>query len=196
MYEWTKKLHMYAGLLTFTAFVVWGITGIHAVFLPAPGSWQPPEVSERRSVALEAPGDLDDEALARHIFDAVDIPLAGGHYDVHRDEDANLAFFVFTVNGRRDVTYLEDRGQVLIAQRENTLGGFLSSMHTAHSRRGPAALPARVWAWYNEISTWAFLFMTLSGVYLWLATRPGLRWARWVTAATVALAVLLWLATR
>ena len=45
MYEWVKKIHMYAGLLTFTAFVVWGVTGIHAVFLAPPGGYVPPENS-------------------------------------------------------------------------------------------------------------------------------------------------------
>jgi len=85
---------------------------------------------------------------------------------------------------------------VRIAQRRNSLFDFLSSMHTAHSGRGPSATPARLWGWYNELSTWAFLFMTVSGIYLWLATRPGLGWARLSAAATVALSVALWLATR
>ena len=29
IYEWTKKLHMWSGLLTFTAFVVWGLVFEH-----------------------------------------------------------------------------------------------------------------------------------------------------------------------
>jgi hypothetical protein len=35
IFAYAKKLHMYAGLLTFSAFLVWGITGVEAVFLPA-----------------------------------------------------------------------------------------------------------------------------------------------------------------
>ena len=196
MYEWVKKIHMYAGLLTFTAFVVWGVTGIHAVFLPPPDGYAPPEISSEREIPFRAPGHLNDIELAKHIFETVDIALAGGHYNVHRDEDLNPAFFVFTVNGRRDVTYIEEQGVVRIAHRRNDLVGFLSSMHASHSRRGPRAPAARLWGFYNEFSTWAFLFMTLSGVYMWLVTRPGLRWAQASAAALAALSIFLWVWNR
>ena len=196
MYEWVKKIHMYAGLLTFTAFVVWGVTGIHAVFLPPPGGYVPSEISSEREMPFRSPANLDDNELAEHIFETADIRLAGGHYNVHRDDDLNLAFFAYTPNGRRDFTYLEEQGIVRIGYRRNDLAGFLSSMHASHSRRGPPALSARLWGFYNELSTWAFLFMTLSGIYMWLVTRPGLRWAQACAAAIVSLSVFLWILNR
>ena len=58
MSRWMKKLHMYAGLLTFSALVVWGLTGIHGAFLPHPDAYQPPAVSATREVSLRAPGAL------------------------------------------------------------------------------------------------------------------------------------------
>ncbi|MCG6924557.1 MAG: hypothetical protein LJF30_04495 [Acidobacteria bacterium] len=39
-------------------------------------------------------------------------------------------------------------------------------------------LRVRAWAWYLELSIWSLLLMALSGVYLWLSTRPRHRWAR------------------
>src|SRR5262245_61718602 len=113
-YEWTKKIHMYSGLLTFTAFVVWGITGIHAVFLAPPGGFQPPPVSSQREFVYQASGQLDDQQLAKAITAAANIPLAGGSYAVHRDAQSNLAFNVFTINGGREVTYLEEKGLVRV----------------------------------------------------------------------------------
>lgn len=196
LYEWTKKIHMWSGLLTFTAFVVWGITGIYAVFLPAPGEWKPPEVSSEREFPFEAPGNLDDKELSKRVFEAADLKMAGGHYNVHRDDDQNLAFNVFTSNGRRDVTYLETEKRVRVQFRDGGLGGFVSSMHTAHSRRGAPDLPARMYGVYNEFATWAFLFMSLSGVYMWIATRPELPWARICIGATTAVTVILWWAVR
>ena len=130
---------MWSGLLTFTAFVVWGITGIYAIFLPAPGEWKPPEVSSRREFSFAAPGNLDDKELAKRVFGAAELKMAGGHYNVHRDDDQNLAFNVFTSNGPRNVTYFEDKKRVLVEFRDGGLGGFVSSMHTAHSRRGCTA---------------------------------------------------------
>ena len=196
MFKWIKKLHTYAGLLSFSALFVWGFIGVYAVFMPAPGQFKPPEISETREVSLAAPGDLDDKALARYVFDNIDIPLRGGHYNIRRDDDANLAFFVFTASGRRDVTYFEDQETVRIQVRQNTLPHFLSTMHTAHSRRGPKTQAAKMWGYYNEFSVWAFLFMIVSGLYMWLETRPGMIWAQaTIGVATVGTAVL-WFATR
>jgi hypothetical protein len=192
----TEKIHMYAGLLSFTALVVWGIAGIHAIFLPPPGEHQPPEISETRLLPYEAAGDPDDKELARQIYEFVDIPLAGGHYNIHRDPDHNLIFFVFTVSGRREITFIEEEQIVRLEVRKNTLWQFLSSMHTSNSHRGPKVLAAQMWGIYNEFSAWAFTFMTLSGVYLWLASRPGLRWAQILAGSSSAVFIVLWVVTR
>jgi hypothetical protein len=196
LYEWTKKIHMYSGLLTFTAFVVWGVTGIHAVFLAPPGGHKPPSVSSLREIPFKAAGGLDDQQLAKAIFEGINIPLAGGRYNVHRDEHSNLAFNVFTINGGREVTFLEETGIVRVAHRRNSLWGYLSSMHTAHSRRHRLTASVIAWGYFNEFSTWAFLFMTFSGVYLWIASRPGLRWAQLSLAAMASLTLILWIVIR
>ena len=70
---------MWAGLLTFTAFVVWGITGIYAIFLPAPGEYKPAEISEETQFPFEAPGNLDDKELAKRIYEAAELKMEGGH---------------------------------------------------------------------------------------------------------------------
>ena len=196
LYDWVKQIHMYAGLLTFIAFVVWGVTGVHAVFLPKPGEFTPPPVSSVREVPYEAPGDLDDRELAKAIFEAIDIPLAGGRYNIHRDDDLNLAFNVFTINGGREVTFLEEEGTVRVDHRRNSIWGYISSMHTAHSGRHTLTPAAIAWGYFNEFSVWAFLFMSLSGVYMWLATRPGIRWAQLSLAGMAALTLALWIAIR
>ncbi|MBI4908108.1 MAG: PepSY domain-containing protein [Acidobacteria bacterium] len=196
LYDWLKKIHMYSGLLTFSAFVVWGVTGIHAVFLEPPGEHQPPPVSSLREIPYKAAGGLDDQQLAKAIFDTVAIPLAGGRYNVHRDEQSNLAFNVFTINGGREVTFDEGAGIVRVAHRANSVWGYLSSMHTAHSRRHRLTASVIAWGYFNEVSTWAFLFMTVSGVYMWIATRPGLRWAQLTMGGMALLTVALWVVIR
>ena len=187
---------MWAGLLTFTALIVWGVTGIHAVFLPEPGGYTPPEVHEVTETPFSEGGDLGDAELARKIYEGLDIPVKGGHYNIHRDDEQNLAFFIFSANGRRDVTYLEEEGVVRIEFRKNEIASFLSTMHTAHSRRGPKNVAGRAWGLYNELATWAFFFMTVSGVYLWAATRPFMVWARWTLGVSVVSALVLWFAVR
>jgi hypothetical protein len=196
LYEWTKKVHMYSGLLTFTALVVWGITGIHAVFLPPPGEFRPPPVTSVREIPYHAAGNLDDAALAKVIYEQLQIPLAGGRYNVHRDPQHNLAFNVFTINGGREVTFLDKEGIVRVAHRSNDVWGYLSSMHTAFSRRHRLTASAIAWGYFNEMATWAFLFMTFSGLYMWIATRPGLRWAQLSVAGMAVATLALWVAIR
>ena len=89
---------------------------------------------------------------------------------------------------------LEEEDKLRIEFRKRSLLGFLSSMHASHSDRGPAELQAKLWAYYNEFSLYAFTFMTLSGVYMWLATRPRMRWAQLTFGASVVTAAALWLA--
>jgi hypothetical protein len=196
MYDWMKKIHMYTGLFSFMAFVVWGATGIHAVFLPPPGDWQPPVVTAQQEFSFEAAGSLDDKKLAKAIFAEAGLAMAGGYYNVHRNDAGDLVFIAYSANGQRDVTYLEKLRRVRIDFRDGDLWDFLSEMHTGHSRRGPPDLSSRLWGYYNEFSTWAFLFMVLSGIYLWVATRSGMRWALILVSATTAATLVLWLATR
>jgi hypothetical protein len=196
MYHWMKKIHMYAGLFSFMAFVVWGVTGIQAVFLPAPGEWKPPAVRLQQEFPFEAAGNLDDKKLAKTIYAAARLAMAGGYYNVHRNDAGDLVFIAFSANGQRDFTYLEKERRVRIEFRDGGLGDFLSVMHTGHSRRGPPDLPSRLWGYYNEFSTWAFLFMVLSGIYLWLATRPGIRWALVLASVTTTATLVLWVTTR
>jgi hypothetical protein len=195
-FEWMKKIHMYSGLLTFPAFVVWGITGIHAVFLEPPDGYKPPPVSSEHDISYRAAGVLDDQQLAKAIVGFINIPLAGGHYNIHRDAQSNLAFNVFTINGGREVTYLEKEGTVRVAHRRNSTLDYLSSMHTAHSRRHRQTASVRAWGWFNEMSTWAFLFMTISGLYLWIATRPTLQWAQISLGAMTVFMMILWIVIR
>jgi hypothetical protein len=195
-FEWIKKIHMYSGLLTFSAFVIWGVTGVHAVFLAPPGEYQPPPISSVREIPYKAAGGLDDQQLAKAIFEVVAIPMSGGRYNVHRDEQSNLAFNVFTINGGREVTFVEQQGIVRVAHRANSLLDYLSSMHTAHSRRHRQTASVIAWGYFNEFSTWAFVFMTISGLYLWIATRPGLRWAQLSLAAMAVLTATLWIVIR
>lgn len=196
VYSWMKRLHTYAGLLSFTSFVVWGLIGVAGAFAPAPGAYEPPAISATREFPMTPPANLDDHALARYIYDRLHIPLRGGHYDIRRNHDGELAFRVFTASGPRDVTWLEDRSVVRMDVRQNGMLEFLSTMHTAYSNRGPQTRAARLWGYYNECSAWAFLFMIISGLYLWLDTRPGLRWAQLLAATSVGGSIVLWMVTR
>jgi hypothetical protein len=54
----------------------------------------------------------------------------------------------------------------------------------------------RLWTWYNEFSIWSLIGMSLSGVYLWLASRPRYRPAIYVFAFGSLSFLLLYMLTR
>ncbi|MCW5962955.1 MAG: PepSY domain-containing protein [Bryobacterales bacterium] len=196
MFLWIKKLHMYAGLLTFTAFVVWGVTGIHAVFLPSPDGWREPVPTSFRELEWKAPGNLDDKALCEAALAASGLRTVGAPQLRRRNAEMNLSFTVFGPNGRRDLTYLEAEGKLRVEIRQNNILGFIAESHAGSSRRGPGELASRIWGYYNELANWAFLMMTLSGIYLWLATRPRVVWA-WATLGISGMVfAALWWGTR
>jgi len=187
---------MWAGLLSYTACVVWGITGIHAVFLPSPDQGKQPQPANIREFAWKAPANLDDKALSKEAAAASGLKTIGAPVLQRRDAEQNLRFALFSPSGRRDLTYFESTGILRVETRQNDIWGFLSASHAGSSRRGPPEISARIWGYYNEFAVWAFLLMTFSGIYLWLATRPKMVWT-WATfglAATIFAA--LWWGTR
>ena len=74
MYRWMKKLHMYAGLLSFTAFIVWGVAGVAATFLPVPAERQPRKL-ETSYVPFEASGNANDQQVTDAMIKASGLPF-------------------------------------------------------------------------------------------------------------------------
>lgn len=167
-----RKLHIYAGLLSFTAFVVYGIAGIRATLIEAPDDRRP-NPSDVREIVFDVPGDLSDKALADRIHAELDLPLTRPipEWALYRDEERNLVLDFYTANGIRRVTVLEAEGRLRVEAEQAPLGQFLNQLHATVGVGGPPTVTA--WALYNIFSTFCLLFMTVSGVYLWLATRPG-----------------------
>ena len=67
-----------------------------------------------------------------------------------------------------------------------------------YPRELPANRPVelKLWNYYTEFSIYSLLAMSMSGIYLWLASRPGLRWAQLSFAAGCGVFVVLYMVTR
>jgi len=195
MTEWIKKLHIYAGLLSFTAFCVWGIAGIHGTILPDPRGRQPP-AGAVRYVDFTAPGNLPDQQVADRIVETLKLPFTRTGKKPQRDEQHHLSMTYYTPNGRRRLVLLEEENKVRIEVIQTSIWGFLSNLHAATLLHSQPAWPLKMWSLYNEFSIWSVLFLTLTGVYLWLATRPGLLWARYTLAASSGVLILYYVVVR
>lgn len=185
-----KKIHTYAGLVSFTAFIVYGIAGVRATFSIA----QPARPAGVREVEFVAPDGMTDEELADHVGRTLDLPLTGEPYGVRRDAAQHLQMTFYTPNGPRRVTVLENEHLVRIASDHPRLLSFLSNLHSTTTGNAAPRFLTRAWAWYNEIAIWSLILMSVSGMYLWLASRPGHRLAQISFAAgSGAFVVLYWM---
>src|SRR2546423_12757309 len=93
-----KKIHMYSGLLSFSALIVFGITGLTATF-------ERPEQRQRESSArfrdFTVPPNLTDKQVADLVYAALRIPLSAPipSWAVHRNGGNQLQLEFYTLNG-------------------------------------------------------------------------------------------------
>ncbi len=192
-----KRLHIYSGLLSFTILLVFGIVGVTAVMLPAPPQRKQPEFTGRVQ-PFAIPPNATDRQVARTIWEKLSPPVAGPppNFALRRDANSNLVFQMFSPNGPTRVTVLEKEGQIRVETRRNLWWQYFNVLHETHIRSTIPDLRVRLWTYYNEFSIWTLIFMSVSGVWLWLASRPGWRWAQMSFAAGTGIFVLLYLGLR
>ena len=193
MHALVKKLHMYIGLLNFSNLIVFGIAGLAATFQGESGM----AAEAPRYESFMPPPASTDRQIADLLFDRFHFPLADpvGDWAIHRDAAGKLPLEFWSVNGITKVLYEPNQNRLRIQTSRNTLPSFLNGMHTV-SELDQRDWRMRAWAWYNQVAIWSLLAMAISGVYLWLASRPGYRIAQYSFAGGAAIFILLYIVTR
>jgi hypothetical protein len=185
-----KRLHILVGLFNLTAIVVFALVGITETF---PNHERHPE---SRLVDFDAPNDLDDRQVADRLVSALQLPLIGQVRNVHRNAQHMVEFGFFTANGPGRATILEADRKARIDGTRLSFGRFMVEAHAASLHESAPVLLMQLWAVYVDCSIFSLLFMSITGPWLWLASRPNLRWARALAAAGVGAFVVLWFFTR
>jgi hypothetical protein len=170
MYSLFRKVHMYAGLLNLSILLIFGISGLWATFEPAPD----------------------------RVYEFVKLPMSVSlpNPTVRRDGDNNLALDFYGVNGVRRAIVLEKENRIRIETRRTPLASFINGLHTTTINSRMTDWRIRYWTYYNEFSIWSLIGMSISGVYLWLASRPRYRPARFVFTLGCGSFILLYAVTR
>ena len=197
MHKWFRKVHMYTGLLNFTILVIFGIVGLSATFLPRPAQRSQPE-REVRYLDFTAPGGLDDRQLADHVYEELKLPLTkpAPEWAVQRDSDNNPTANFYTPGKMYYTTVLEKEARLRVETAPYDTWAFLMHLHEMTPRNANPDWRTQLWAYYVEFSIWSLIGMALSGVYLWLASRPGFRWAQLSFAAGCGILVLFFVLVR
>jgi hypothetical protein len=185
------KLHIYAGLLTFTQLTLYGIAGLVAT--AQRGAERPKVAHTIRYVPFAVRPSTTDKEVADDVYRALKLPLTRPMpgWFLRRTADNDLLLDFYNITGIWRVVVLERENRLRIEEIRNSLGLFLGDMHgvTAGDREAPRLL--RVWALYNEFAMWCLLGFCASGVYLWLTAQARSWWA-WTSLAsgTIAFATL------
>lgn len=192
-----RKLHIYAGLLIFVNLLVYGITGLSVTMKPAPDE-RPLRVPTVRYQAFTPPPNLTDLQVAEQIRQSLHIALTGPvhNYSIQHDAGNNLVVNLWTVNGPFKTTVLESENRLRIEDYRNSLWDAINGLHATTGRTEVPDLRLRLWAAYNEFALWLLIGMSLSGLYLWLASRPGYWPAQISVAVGAGVFVLLYILTR
>lgn len=196
MSRWIKRIHIYVGLLNFSILLVYGIAGLDATFTGAPGGPRQEPVVE--IVPYTVPPNLSDVEAANTIRVALGKTLSGpvNANGARRDRDNNLTFELYSTNGPTRITVLESQHQLHLETRRNGLWRYLNNLHATTQNARVPDLRIRLWGWYNEFAIWSLIAMSLSGVYLWLVSRPRFRWAQFSFATGSGIFLLLYIFTR
>ncbi len=177
--KWIKRLHIYVGLLNSTILAVFSLVGLAASFLPhSPPAARP--ASAVRLVPFEIPGDADDAAVARRVYETLHLPLTRppAAFNIRRDKAGRLRIHLPTPARLYRVTVLESESRLRVETVSFDIWHYLARLHTITPSRGDPDWRIRAWAFYIEFALWSLIFMAVTGIWLWLASRPRLRWAR------------------
>src|ERR1039457_2997541 len=122
-----RKIHTYAGLLTFVNLAVYGIVGLSALYLMRPHS-QPPVVSYQN---FTVEPNLTDRQVAERVCAQLNLSLATpvNSFAIQHDGANNLFLDFRHPNGTPQVPVLEKDGRIRIEESRNSLWLYLYTLH-------------------------------------------------------------------
>jgi hypothetical protein len=177
------KLHIYAGLLTFTQLALYGAAGLVATVQR--GAERPKTPHTVRYVPFPIRSSATDKEVADDVYRLLRLPLTRPMpgWFLRRTPENDLLLDFYNINGIWRVVVLEREGRLRIEGIRNSPGLFLADMHAITTGDAEAPPLLRAWAFYNEFATWCLLAFCVSGVYLWLTAQARVWWA-WTSLAS------------
>lgn len=179
----------------FVHLLVYGITGISVTLRLRPAERPSPSI---RYQEFSTPANLSDIETAGSVRQFLHLSLAGpvGPYSVKRDGQNNLVVNLWTLNGPYEVTVYEKEKRLRVEDYHNRIWDAINGMHATTAGTQATDIRIRLWAWYNELGIWLLIGLPVSGVYLWLVSRPRFP-AAWISfAAGLAVFAALYAITR
>jgi hypothetical protein len=150
-----KRVHAYAGLLTFVNLAVYGVVGLSVTFLRESQPSAP--VVSYQNFSLEP--NLTDRQLAQRVRSRLNLSLATPLNNAAIEYDAanHLRLAFHDVNGSHRVTVLENQGRLRVETIHNSFGIYLDALHGRTASFHASDWRMQLWADYNEFAMWCLL---------------------------------------
>jgi uncharacterized iron-regulated membrane protein len=190
------KLHIYAGLMTFSQLMIFGLAGLVATVQTA--AERPKNPHTIRHQTFRPLAGASDKEVADAVYRELKLPLTRPMptFAIKRDAHNDLQLDFYNINGIYRVVVLERDGMLSIEEIRNSLAIFLEDMHAITTGDAEAPRLVRLWAFYNEFAMWCLLGFVVSGIYLWLSAQARTWWAWGSLAAGVLCFAALWMSFR
>jgi hypothetical protein len=178
----TRDLHLYFGLFVSPFVLVFAFSVFFLVHSWIPGATGKRDISTVSD--LELPPELD-KLSGRQLVDALRpvldrIGVQGELQSVRRLAKERRLMAPVSVPGRETTVNIDLQNRTAEITRRTT--GIWDAMVTLHKAPGPhlAAIRMnwfmmRIWRWLADATVYLLLFISLSGVYLWIVLRTERR---------------------
>jgi hypothetical protein len=176
LYRTVRTWHLYAGLFASPFVLIYAASAImlnHA-FIP----WGAGDTADTRQQAVTLPTDTSALAVAKSVRSQIGVPGEIGY--VSRDRGTGLLSFPIETPGSRTMVRVDpSSGLARVATTKTGVGSasvYLHRMPGPHnvSIRGNWVL-TRAWGWVADANVYLLLFVSVSGIYLWIAVRAERR---------------------
>jgi uncharacterized iron-regulated membrane protein len=196
MYALLRQVHMYLGLLSWTFLLILGIAGLTNTFRYALGGSRGEPIV--RTETFTIPPNLTDRQLVDYVWRTLKLPLTASQYmyGLQREPDDSLSFTFYFANGISKVTVLEKESRLNIETRRNSVWEYFDNLHATAVNTPVRDWRIRLWTYYEEFANWALLAMALSGICLWLMSRPEHRVALVLFLSSCTIFLVLYIMSR
>jgi hypothetical protein len=183
-YQVTRDLHLYFGLFISPFVLVFSVSVIFLAYSWVPGAAEDGDLSRSTASNLALAPNLN-ELSGRTLVDAIrptldQIGVIGEVEFIRHVPKEHRLIVPVTVPGRQTLVNIDlQNGSAEITQRTT---GIWDAMVVLHKSPGPHLSAVRMnwfmfraWRWLADSTAYALLFISVSGIYLWVVLRAERR---------------------
>lgn len=175
VYRWIRDLHLYAGLFS-SPFVL--LYAVSVILLNHPQKQGTDGVLTRTSATVRIPDSDNSLDVAKDI--RRQLGLTGEIGYVNRNRERQRLSFPLELPGRKTLVRVDlATGEARIERAETGLGDAVNYLHKMPGPHNVAirgnAFFMRAWRWLADATVYLVLFLSASGVYLWLVLKAERR---------------------